>query len=146
MGVYMIDLYRKKCKPVLKLDFTAHCITESLSEFGLGRLEKTKKSVKDGMLCTYTDAERRKCKEASGKYYKLKSLLIKSSIRKFASNLILFSYWLIKYTPVSNLSFLQLRLTNLTGVTYRKFSLYHFKKRVTVPLTSACSTCQREKV
>jgi hypothetical protein len=32
MGVYIIDM-REICKPVLKLDFTAHCIVESLSEF-----------------------------------------------------------------------------------------------------------------
>ncbi len=31
----MIDLQRKICKPVLKLDFTARGILESLSEFGL---------------------------------------------------------------------------------------------------------------
>jgi hypothetical protein len=34
MGVYMSDLYREICKPVLKLDFTAHGIMESLSELG----------------------------------------------------------------------------------------------------------------
>ncbi len=31
----MIDLYREICKTVLKLDFKAHTIMESLSEFGL---------------------------------------------------------------------------------------------------------------
>jgi hypothetical protein len=31
----MIDLSREICKQVLKLDFTAHGIMESLSEFGL---------------------------------------------------------------------------------------------------------------
>ncbi len=36
MRVYMIDLYTEICKPVLQLDFTAHGIVESLSEFGLG--------------------------------------------------------------------------------------------------------------
>jgi hypothetical protein len=35
MGVYMIDLYRDICRPVLKLDLTAHGIVESLSEFEL---------------------------------------------------------------------------------------------------------------
>ncbi len=34
-GSYMIDLQRVICKLVLKLDFTACSITESLSEFGL---------------------------------------------------------------------------------------------------------------
>jgi hypothetical protein len=34
-GVYMINLMRGICKLVLKLDFTAHGIMESLSEFGL---------------------------------------------------------------------------------------------------------------
>jgi hypothetical protein len=34
MGVYMIDLQREICKPVLKLDLTAHGILESFSEFG----------------------------------------------------------------------------------------------------------------
>jgi hypothetical protein len=34
-GVCMIDLQREICKPGLKLDFTAHGITEYLSEFGL---------------------------------------------------------------------------------------------------------------
>jgi hypothetical protein len=34
MGPHMIDLYRGRCKTVLKLDFTAHDIMESLSEFG----------------------------------------------------------------------------------------------------------------
>jgi hypothetical protein len=33
MGVYIIDLQREICKPVVKLDFTAHGIMESLSEF-----------------------------------------------------------------------------------------------------------------
>jgi hypothetical protein len=32
----MIDLWREICKPVLKLDFSAHGIMESLSEFELG--------------------------------------------------------------------------------------------------------------
>jgi hypothetical protein len=34
MGVYMLDLLREICKPVLKLDFTAHGKMESLSEYG----------------------------------------------------------------------------------------------------------------
>jgi hypothetical protein len=34
MGVHMIDLQKETSKPVLKLDFTAHGIMESLSEFG----------------------------------------------------------------------------------------------------------------
>jgi hypothetical protein len=34
MRVYMIDLYSEICKPVL-MDFTAHGLIESLSEFGL---------------------------------------------------------------------------------------------------------------
>jgi hypothetical protein len=42
MGVYMTDLYRKICKLVLKLDFTAHSIMEPLSEFGLRRQKKSK--------------------------------------------------------------------------------------------------------
>ncbi len=33
--LYDFDLYKRDCKPVLKLDFTAHDITESLSEFAL---------------------------------------------------------------------------------------------------------------
>ncbi len=32
----MIDLQREICKPALKLDFTAHSMMESLSEFGPG--------------------------------------------------------------------------------------------------------------
>jgi hypothetical protein len=32
MEVYMIDLRREICKPIIKLDFTAHDIMESLSE------------------------------------------------------------------------------------------------------------------
>ncbi len=35
MGVYMIDLSREICKPVLKLDFAPHGLMESLSEFQL---------------------------------------------------------------------------------------------------------------
>jgi hypothetical protein len=35
MGVYMLDLLREICKPVLILDFTAHGKMESLSEYGL---------------------------------------------------------------------------------------------------------------
>jgi hypothetical protein len=34
----LYDFKREICKPVLKLDFTAHGIIESLSEFGLGTL------------------------------------------------------------------------------------------------------------
>jgi hypothetical protein len=30
MGVYMVDLLEEICKPVLKLDFTAHGVIESL--------------------------------------------------------------------------------------------------------------------
>ncbi len=33
--VYIMDLYREICKPVLELDFTSHGIKDSLSEFGL---------------------------------------------------------------------------------------------------------------
>ncbi len=35
MGVYMLDLLREICKPVLILDFTAHSKMKSLSEYGL---------------------------------------------------------------------------------------------------------------
>jgi hypothetical protein len=35
MGVYMLNLLREICKPVLILDFTAHGKMESLSKFGL---------------------------------------------------------------------------------------------------------------
>ncbi len=41
----MTDRYRKICKLVLKLDFKAHSKMEPLSEFGLRRREKSKKSV-----------------------------------------------------------------------------------------------------
>ncbi len=88
----MIDLYREICKPVLKLDFTAHSITESQkldSEDG----KSLKKSVKDGMCCVRTPMPRDgNAKKLPANITKLKSLLIKSSIQKFASNLILFSY------------------------------------------------------
>jgi hypothetical protein len=36
MEVYMVDLQREICKPVPKLDFSAHSIMKSLSEFRLG--------------------------------------------------------------------------------------------------------------